>query len=227
MREGGRRGAAVFRIKESGAIALEKIMQGSVASDLRSLRALLVKRNELLSASGLTTAPFITCAKLTSKVALLQRSLKIAEDQVYSLKKELDLAASSGGPGTRKGSVSDVGSSMNEKKISDLQEQVSALQTELNRELRGKSNDKEQILTLRDRVAELESQLAVRTKERDVSISKDLDLVKQTERQQDVICDLKAMLEHTESDLKECQSRLDIAEKQRDEAVQDSDQLTR
>ena len=218
---------AAFRESMDGSRnALGKKMQGSVASDLRSLRALLTKRNELLSASGLTTAPFITCAKLTSKVALLQRSLKIAEDQVYSLKKELDLAAASGGSAARKGSVSDVSSSINDKKVVELQDQVSALQTELNKELRGKSNDKEQILTLRDRVAEIESQLAVRTKERDQSIAKELDLAKQTERQQDVISDLKALVDQTKAELQEYTARLEIAEKQRDAAVQDSDQLT-
>jgi hypothetical protein len=56
----------------------------------------------------------------------------------------------------------------------------------------GKSNDKDQILTLRDRVAELESLLAARTKERDQTIQKEFDLAKETERQQDVICDVEA-----------------------------------
>jgi autophagy-related protein 16 len=201
-------------------------MQGSVATDVRSLRALLTKRNELLSSTGLATAPFSACAKLTSKVALLQRSLKIAEDQVYALKKELDLAAAAGGSGGKRGSVSEVSSSISDKKILELQEQVSALQTELNKELRGKSNDKEQILTLRDRVLELEAQVASRTRERDQCISKELELAKQTERQQDVISDIKAMLDHTTSELSEHKARLEVAEKQRDEAVLDSDQLT-
>ena len=147
-------------------------MQVSVATDIRSLRALLCKRNDLLTTSSLTTAPFAACAKLTSKVAALQRSLKTAEDQVYTLKKELDLAAAVGGSGGKRESVSGVSSSISDKKMLELQEQLSNLQTELNMELRGKCNDKELILTLRDRVADLESQLAARTKERDSCIQK-------------------------------------------------------
>jgi autophagy-related protein 16 len=202
-------------------------MQGSVATDLRSLRALLAKRNEMmLSSPGLATAPFSVCSRLTSRVAVLHRNLKVAEEQVYTLKKELDIAASAGGSGGKRGSVSEVSSSISDKKILELQDQVSALQTELNKELRGKSNDKEQILTLRDRVEQLEAQLAARTKERDQGISKELDLAKQTERQQDVISDLKALLDHSNRELSELKCRLDVAEKQREEAVKDSDQLT-
>ena len=77
-------------------------MQVSVATDLRSLRAALTKRNDLLTTSGLTTAPFSACARLTSKVAVLQRNLKIAEEQVYSLKMELANAGGSGGSSGRK-----------------------------------------------------------------------------------------------------------------------------
>jgi hypothetical protein len=146
------------------------IMQVSIATDLRSLQALLTKRNDLLATSGIATVPFSTCARLTSKVASLQRSLKIAEEQVYSLK--LELAAAASGSSGRKGSVSDAGSGINDKKVQELQDQMSALQTELNKELRGKSNDKEQMLTLRDRVAELETQLSARAKERDQHMSK-------------------------------------------------------
>ena len=156
-------------------------MQVSVATDIRSLRALLSKRNELLTTSGLTTAPFASCAKLTSMVAALQRSLKTAEEQVYTLKKELDLASAAGASGGKRDSVSGVSSSISDKKILELQEQLSNLQTELNKELRGKSNDNDQILTLRDRVAELESLLAARTKERDQTIQKEFDLAKETE----------------------------------------------
>jgi autophagy-related protein 16 len=198
-------------------------MQVSVATDLRSLRAALTKRNDLLTTSGLTTAPFSACARLTSKVAALQRNLKIAEEQVYALK--MELATAGGGSSGRK-SVSDAGSGINDKIVLELQEQMSALQTELNKELRGKSNDKEQILTLRDRVADLEAQLAARTKERDQHMSKEFELANETERQQDVISDLKAVLDHTNRELTEHKSRLNMAEKQRDDAVQDSDQLT-
>ena len=201
-------------------------MQVSVATDIRSLRALLSKRNELLTTSGLTTAPFASCAKLTSKVAALQRSLKTAEEQVYTLKKELDLASAAGASGGKRDSVSGVSSSISDKKILELQEQLSNLQTELNKELRGKSNDKDQILTLRDRVAELESLLAARTKERDQTVQKEFDLAKETERQQDVISDVKAMLQHVNTELEEHKQRLAAAEKQRDSALQDADQLT-
>ena len=188
-------------------------MQVSVATDIRSLRALLSKRNELLTTSGLTTAPFASCAKLTSKVAALQRSLKTAEEQVYTLKKELDLASAAGASGGKRDSVSGVSSSISDKKILELQEQLSNLQTELNKELRGKSNDKDQILTLRDRVAELESLLAARTKERDQTVQKEFDLAKETERQQDVISDVKAMLQHVNTELEEHKQRLAAAEK--------------
>jgi hypothetical protein len=57
-------------------------------------------------------------------------------------------------------------------------------------------------------------------------VQQEFDLAKQTERQQDVISDVKAMLQHANGELAEHKQRLEAAEKQRDAAVADADQLT-